>query len=191
MAKNKISQLQIEKIQGMKVSELGQSVSSGEFTIKDLRRAYTQMRDIAVKRIQRLTSERNVKQFGKPNLYIENGEYFRKTKNIIGEGELLKEIADISKFLTSKSSTITGLKEKRQTILDRMAEEGFDIDKSNYLEFLEFMKWFKASEFSKKFDSTSPVVSEIFNSEKATPEDWRKAFEAYANYKQDTPVRQY
>lgn len=192
MAKKRVSQEQLESIQNMNLQELGQSVTSGEFSIADLRRAYSQMRDIAVKRVQRLTSAKNVAQFGKPNLYMENGEYFRKTKFIKGEGELLKEIADVSKFLQSKRSTITGLKETRETIIENMQEQGFEIDRSNYVQFLEFMKWFKSSEFAKKYDSDSPVVSEVFNSEKASPEDWREAFEKFNGYANEpAPVRQY
>lgn len=192
MAKKRVTQAQLESIQNMNLQELGQSVTSGDFSIADLRRAYSQMRDIAVKRVQRLTSAKNVAQFGKPNLYMENGEYFRKTKFIKGEGELLKEIADVSKFLQSKRSTITGLRETRETIIENMQEQGFEIDRSNYVQFLEFMKWFKSSEFAKKYDSDSPVVSEVFNSEKASPEDWREAFEKFSGYvNEPAPVRQY
>lgn len=191
MAKNKFSSAQIEKIQSMSYKELGKAVVSGEYNIKDLRRAYSQMRDVAVKRVGRLTTEKNVKQFGKPNLYIENGEYFRKTKSLVSTSELLKEITDVSKFLTSKKSTISGLKEIRSEVISNLQESGFDVDTSDYVKVLEFMKWFKASEFSKEFDSDSPVVAEVFNSERADPDSWRKAFEEYKNAEKSAPVRQY
>lgn len=191
MAKNKFSKSQIEKLQSMSYQELGKAVVKGDYALKDLRKAYTQMRDIAMKRIGRITSEKNVKQFGKPNLYMENGEYFRKTKNIVSGQELLKEIADVSKFLKGKSSTVTGLREIREQTINRMQEEGFDIDESNYLDFRKFMAWFKASEYAKLYDSDSPVVSEVFNSEKASPEEWKKAFEEFSRYERNTHVRQY
>lgn len=192
MAKKRVSQEQLESIQNMNLQELGQSVTSGKFSIADLRRAYSQMRDIAVKRVQRLTSAKNVAQFGKPNLYIENGEYFRMTKHLHGEGELLKEIADVSRFLQSKTSTISGLREKRQKTLEHMQAEGFKVTNKTYLDFIKFMEWFKASEFSKQWDSDHPIVAEVFNSEKATPEDWQKAFEAFRGYNNEpAPVRQY
>ena len=191
MAKNKFSSAQIEKIQSMSYKELGKAVVTGEYNIKDLRRAYSQMRDVAVKRVGRLTTEKNVKQFGKPNLYIENGEYFRKTKSLVSTSELLKEIADVSKFLTSKKSTISGLKEIRSEVISNLQESGFDVDTSDYVKVLEFMKWFKASEFSKEFDSDSPVVAEVFNSERADPDSWRRAFEEYKNAEKSAPVRQY
>ena len=192
MPKNKISQDQIKMIQDLSYQELGNMLTSGTFTPKQLRNAYTQMRDIAVKRLKRLESEKNVKQFGKPNLYINNGEYFRKTKYLTSESELLKEIADVSKFLTSKRSTISGLKETREKTLETLREAGYEISKDQYVDFMKFMKWFKSSEFSKRYDSDSPVVAEIFNSEKASPADWRRAFEQYSKHEtRSTPVRQY
>lgn len=191
MGKNKFSASQIERIQSMNIQQLGKAVTSGEFTVKELRKAYTQMRDIAQKRAKRLNAEKNVAQFGKPNMYVQNGEYFRKTKNLVGEAELLKEITDVSRFLKSKKSTISGLKETRSTILNNLKEQGFEVSKNDYVALLKFMKWFKQSEFAKKFDSDSPVVAEVFNSERPNPEDWRKAFEKYSNYEQTTPVRQY
>ena len=192
MPKNKFSEEQIKTIQGLSYQQLGEQLVSGRFTAKQLRNAYTQMRDIAVKRLKRLESERNVKQFGKPNLYINNGEYFRKTKFLVSESELLKEITEISKFLTSKRSTISGLKETRAKTMETLREAGFEIKDSQYVEFMKFMKWFKSSEFSKRFDSDSPVVAEVFNSERANPGDWRRAFEQYRNYETGSaPVRQY
>lgn len=192
MPKNKIPQSKIEFIQSLSYQELGEQLVSGGLTSKQLRNAYTQMRDIAVKRLKRLESEKNVRQFGKPNLYINNGEYFRKTKYLTSDTDLLKEIADVSKFLTSKRSTISGLKETREKTLKTLREAGYEIDKSQYVDFMKFMKWFKASEFSKKFDSDSPVVAEIFNSERANPGDWRRAFEQFSSITAGAaPVRQY
>ena len=73
-----------------------------------------------------------------------------------------------------------------------MRAEGFRVTNKTYLDFIKFMKWFKASEFAKKYDSDSPVVSNVFNSEKASPEDWREAFEKFSEYvNEPAPVRQY
>lgn len=192
MPKNKIESDVIEKLQNMNLQQLGEAVQTGQFTLKQMRNAYTQMRDIAQKRAKRLNTEKNINEFGKPNLYVENGEYFRKTKNLVGEAELLKELTEVSKFLKMKTSTIKGQKEAREIVLENMKKYGFEVKKEDYTKLRKFMKWFKQSEFAKKYDSTSPVVQEVFNSEQATPEDWKKAFEQYATYDQGTaPVRQY
>lgn len=195
MAKNKVSPSKIEYIQSLSYNELGKGITSGEFSIKELRQAYSQMRDVAVKRVKRITLEKNIKQFGKPNLYKygNDGDYFRKTKNIITTNELLREIADVSSFLKSKRSTITGLRETRNSLIERMSEAGFKVDNSEYLKLVKFLKWFKASEFSKIFDSDHPVTAQVWNMEKASEEDWRKAFEEFARIQEQesAPVRKY
>ena len=153
------------------------------------------MRDVAVKRIKRITTEKNIKQFGKPNLYKygKDGDYFRETRNIITSNELLKEISDVSSFLKSKRSTVTGLKQTRNALIERMSEAGFNVDNSEYLKLIKFLKWFKASEFSKIFDSDHPVTAQVWNMEKASEEDWRKAFEEFARIQEQepAPVRKY
>lgn len=195
MAKNKITPERLGYIQSLSYNELGKGLTSGEFNLKELRQAYAQMRDIAVKRIKRITTEKNIKQFGKPNLYKhgEDGDYFRETRNIITSNELLREISDVSSFLKSKRSTVTGLKQTRNALIERMSEAGFNVDNSEYLKLVKFLKWFKASEFSKIFDSDHPVTAQVWNMEKASEEDWRKAFEEFARIQEQepAPVRQY
>lgn len=195
MAKNKISSERLGYIQSLSYNELGKGLTSGEFSLKELRQAYAQMRDVAVKRIKRITTEKNIKQFGKPNLYKhgEDGDYFRETRNIITSNELLREISDVSSFLKSKRSTVTGLKKTRNALIERMSEAGFNVDNSEYLKLVKFLKWFKASEFSKIFDSDHPVTAQVWNMEKASEEDWRKAFEEFARLQEQepAPVRKY
>ena len=193
MAKNKFSQEQIEKLQNSSLNQLGRMIQSGKMSVKQMRQAYTQMRDIAQKRIKTLNKERNIKEYGKQNLYIENGEYFRKLKSITSESELLKEMVDLSTFLKSKLSTIKGLKEKKQNIIKQYTEKGIDMSGVDYVKFLEFLKWFKSSEFAKKIPSDVPIVKEVFdNSPNGTKEDWENAFKEYLKYADsDTPRRHY
>lgn len=186
MAKNKVSASDIEKIQSMSYTELGKAVTSGEFSARTLRQAYSQMRSIAVKRYERLNSEKNIKQFGKPEQ-----EYFRATKNIVSTGELVRELKDLSRFLTNKGSTISGLRERRDYMVNQLNESGWNIDKSDYPDLVNFMKWFKASEFSKQYDSDSEVVGQVFNSERANPADWRRAFNELKSTSKTAPYRQY
>ena len=74
-----------------------------------------------------------------------------------------------------------------------MSEAGFNVDNSEYLKLVKFLKWFKASEFSKIFDSDHPVTAQVWNMEKASEEDWRKAFEEFARLQEQepAPVRKY
>lgn len=187
MAKNKISAFDIERIQNLSYQDLGKSVVSGDYSLKELRQAYSQMRSTAQKRIERLNKPENIRQFGQPEK-----EFFTPTKNITTSSALLREIKDVSSFLNKKGSTISGLRERRSYLIEHMNESGWDVSKQDYPDLVKFIKWFKASEYSKKYDSDSPEVAEVFSSERATPEDWRKAFEALRGTERRTaPVREY
>lgn len=193
MGKNKFSEAQIQKLQNMNLNELLKALDTGTYSKSDMRKAYTQMRDIAVKRIKRLNTEANIRKYGKQNLYIENGEYFKKLKGITSDTELIKELREVSTFLKSSASTVTGQKAKKKKIMETIESEGGKISDSEYPKFLEFLKWFKSSEYAKKIGSTEAIVSEVFNSSQSgNPEGWRKAFDQYLKHGNRTaPVRQY
>lgn len=187
MAKNKISQETIEKIQNLSYTELGKAVVSGDYSVKQLRQAYSQMRSVARKRIQRLQSPSSVEKFGKPN-----DENFRTTRNLVTTSELLKEIRDVSRFLKTKESTITGMKERRDWQINRLQKLGFNVENKDYPKIKEFLEWFKDSEFSMKYDSDSPTVVNVYNSEEPTKEDWERAFNAFKEVvAKPAPVRKY
>lgn len=184
---NKISANDIEKIKNLSYTELGKAVVSGDYSIKQLKQAYSQMRSTAQKRIERLNKPENIRQFGEPEK-----EVFRTVKNLPTTSELLKEIKDVSRFLQTKGSTITGQRERRKFTINHFKEEGFNVSNKDYPDLQKFLKWFKTSDYSKKFDSDAPQVAEVFNSEKPNEEDWERAFNAFRQVEEKSaPVRKY
>ena len=175
------------KIAGMSYTQLTQLVDAGRISVKDLRSTYSQLRTTAKSRERTVSRETVVEQFG--NVDRQN---FRTTKNLVTTSELLHELADVGKFLRSQRSTVTGLKEQREQIIDRMEQQGFDIDRDNYRDFINFMQWFKSSEYSKLYDSDSEEVSEVFNSGETNPADWKQLFEELRGRATAAPtIRQY
>lgn len=155
-------------------NQLKKALATGQVTEKQIKRHYSDIRKTAVSR-QRNVLKKAGDEFGE----IEK-ETFVKVRDIITTDQLLRETADINKYLRSSKSTITGLKFQREKIIEKAEELGFDIDEDTYTKWLKFMNWFKNSEFSKVYDSSSEEVAEAFNAaERATPEDWRKAFEVF------------
>lgn len=177
MKKGYISKTVIEALQAKSYPQIVASINSGEYSEKFLRKAYTQLRDIAQKRLKRVSAPEVVKQFGKVNLLNDDGDYFRKLKNIVTTGDLVRELADITKFLRSERSTVKGLKAQRKKIMKSVNALGFDVEDDTYLQFIKFIKWFKASEFAQHYDSDSEEVADVFNSaEKAGPRTWKRLF---------------
>lgn len=174
------------KIAGMSYNQLTRLVDSGRISVKELRSTYSQLRTTAKSRERTVGRESVVEQFG--NAERQN---FRPSKNLVTTSELLHELADVGKFLTSQRSTITGLREQREHIIDRVNSQGFEVDERNYRDFIEFMQWFNASEYAKKYDSDSEEVNEVFNSGASSPAEWQALFSAYSDRGGSSPVRQY
>ena len=162
------------QISGMSVNQLSKALSSGELSEKQLRQAYSSLRSKAMSRAKRVGSERVTSEFGNTP-----DAYFQTLKGLPTQSQLVRAVVDVTRFLKSKQSTITGLKSQRQNVINSAEKMGFDVDTGNYREFVEFMRWFKASEFSKLYDSDSEEVREVFNSESAGAGNWRRAFEEF------------
>lgn len=165
------SYLSYNQIGKMSYNKLVKALDSGETTIQQLKSAYSYLRGKAVAREKRVSQEDVVDEFGNTDR-----EHFSKLKNITTTSNLLHELADVNKFLSSNRSTVSGLKRQRQNTINAADKLGFDVNNDNYRDFIKFMKWFKSSEYAKKYDSDSEEVQEVFNSSSANVEDWKKAF---------------
>lgn len=177
----------VNEIAKLSLPGLQQALAKGAVTESDLRGAYKTLRHRAQQRERSTHVESVVKEFGNTER-----TYFTKPSNLVTQSKLLHELADVNRYLKSKASTITGLKQTRKNVINAAEKQGFDVDKGNYRQFVEFMKWFHASEYAKKYDSDSEEVAEVFNSEKATRGSWQKAFKAFEGSGNGySPVRQY
>ena len=169
------SGLSVSQISNMTVNQLSKALQSGQVSERALRQTYTQLRQTAMRRSRSVSSASVTSEFGN-----NPGEYFQRVKNLTTQGALIREIADVGKYLHSKRSTITGLKKTRQNVISSAESLGFNVNESNYKDFINFMQWFKASEYSKIYDSDQEEVVEVFNSERSGATNWQKAFEAFS-----------
>lgn len=164
----------LKQISQMSYNQLAYGVSVGEISITDLRIYYSSARKRALERNKRITK---TTEFGE----IEKVS-FEKLRNLKTIDALIHEIHDVNKYLSKKSSTITGLKEIRSWQIELWKKHGFTfVDESNYARFSDFIKWFQNSEYLKYFDSDDEEVGNIFiqAGENASPEDWEKLFNEY------------
>lgn len=158
------------QISQMTYNQLGAALVSGELSVKRLRSYYSDARAKALARSARVQKS----EFGE----ISDKPYFSKIKNLTTDRALLHEIADVNKYLKSDRSTITGQKKLREKYIETAKERGFDIDADNYTDWINFIQWFKNSEFALSFDSDSEEVEEAFQ-EGAGPDEWKKLFGEY------------
>lgn len=157
----------------MTVNQVVKALSSGSTTMKELRKEYSRMRSIAQKRIGRI--EKSAIPFTKGSR-----PYFSKLVNIVTERAFVREYAALTQFLESKASTAKGRRDTREKTIKTLQERGFNVNNGNYMKFIEFMEWFRHSEYAAKYDSNADIVQEVFDmaSVEAGSREWKKLFKA-------------
>lgn len=138
------------------------------FTEREARAEYARLRSIAEKRIQRLQGA-GYKLQGQQTS-------FRPLERGATQSDVYKSLADVSKFLSMKSSTVTGRKAQQRALVESMQERGYDfINMNNVDQFGEFMKEAKLHDEYRGYDSEEVV--ELFHVAKekhVKPEDLAK-----------------
>lgn len=172
------------RIQNASYSQLGKMLTSGEVSVKALQNYYSQELKKAKDRIRKLKKESTTEEFGAQEI-----PKFMSLKNLTTTSALLREVADISKFMRQRTSTIGGLKREKEARLKNLKKFGVNVTAKNYAKWMEFVKWFNLSEYSKKFmyeaEEVKDVFTESMEDEKATQKEWESLFNEYIK-KQDS-----
>ena len=88
---------------------------------------------------------------------------------------LVEEISDLIRFASSARYTITERREIRDKALATLAKHGIVLDKADWMKWVNFMQWFKSTEYAALYDSDSDVVMDVFE-QGSTAEEWERAF---------------
>lgn len=135
------------------------------FPIREAKAEYARLRAVAEKRISRLQAAG----------YSLQGQQtsFKPLQRGATQSEVYKSLADVSKFLSMKSSTVTGRKQQRRALVETMQDRGYDfINENNVEQFGEFMREAKLHDEYRGYDSEEVV--ELFHVAKekhVKPED--------------------
>lgn len=110
---------------------------------KELRQEYARLRAVAQKSIQRLGKS----EFAGGSTYRNAVGRFPMTKSIKDKRDLTMALVDISRFLSAKSSSVSGLKEIREDQVNTWQNQyGYNfVNASNYSEWVEFLEVMKDS----------------------------------------------
>lgn len=145
-----------------------------EHSEHELRKEYTRLRSIAVKRLARLEKagyERTsvYKYFKKPVL--------KKLSDIKTMSNLAKSLAQLAQFIESPLSTVTGQKEQRKSKIEKLQSYGYEIDESNFDNFTEWMELLAGQAEDLLYDSEGLVELWETIREKVSPEEVSKDME--------------
>ena len=107
------------------------TVAEAEAMFRDdpsaMRREYSRMRDIAEKRLKRLEES----SFYESKAVKEHPQGFSKLKQLDAR-DLPKAFSDLSKFLNTKGSSVTGQRQIRQKTIRTWQEQGLNLNEKNY-----------------------------------------------------------
>lgn len=125
---------------------------------KQIRAEYTRLRDIAQKRIKRLGES----EWRSSETYQRYKGGFPKLSEIPNRTNLSYELARLSRFVSAKTTTVSGLKHQRTEQLKSLKKHGYDfVNKENIDKFGQFMEDFRNKELGRRKEG-SPIVVELF-----------------------------
>lgn len=121
---------------------------------KELRAEYTRLRDIAQKRIKRLSRD-PVAQTS--SLYREFEHGFARLRDIKTREGLERAMADVSRFVRARGSTVTGARESLQRRTAQMTDVTLDdVEPDEYMSLDEWMALWRES--GEPYDSDVAVM---------------------------------
>ena len=111
-------------------------ITLGHMKESDIRSEYSRLRDIAIKRLDRLGNS----EFMDKSVADRRKLDFPKASTL-DKRELTRALSDLGGFVNSAMSTITGQKNKRDRFIETMHEKGYTfLNKGNYKTFTDFIE---------------------------------------------------
>lgn len=164
-----------------------EALQSGSLSEKEIRDEYRRLRNIANKRIERLKRA----GYTDTQAYLRNAGAY-KSPSSYTMAELQYKLYQISKFVSAKSSTVSGMRLIEKQMLEKLHEK--DLGRiTNLQEFGDFMDWARAKYKYSEFDSER--AAEVYNEAKRRKidiEEIKKDYELYRdNYRQFTELPVY
>lgn len=155
--------------------------TGGSDAEREVRQEYTRQRDIAQKRLARLSNS----EFAESEFVQRYSEGFPKLRDIgSNKRELAHALADINRFINSKRSSISGQIEIRNNAIETLHEHGYDfVNKDNYREFTQLMQRAHEIGLSKTYGSST--VAELVRNlpENANNQQIEKALKDFSKAK--------
>lgn len=164
-----------------------EALQSGSLSEKEIKDEYRRLRAIANKRIDRLEKA----GYKQTQAYLRNVGSYKAPSNYT-VAELQYKLYQVSKFISAKSSTVSGMRLIEKEAIETLKEKGFEHVK-NLQEFGDFMSWARTKYKSQEFDSER--AAEIFDEAKRRNidiDEIKKDYELYSdNYRQFTQLPLY
>lgn len=142
---------------------------------REFRKIYTQQRAIAQKRLNRLRAS----DFSNTEFVQNYDKNFPKLGDINTSRDLIFQMSEINRFVSSPRSTISGQKEIRARTVETLQSRGYDVDNSNYNDFNYFIQRAREMGLFGHMDSDQ-IIDDVWESvSDSGKEKINKALRAY------------
>lgn len=155
-----------------------EALKAGSLTEQQMRQEYSRLRAIANKRLQRFEGTK----YENSQTYLRNAGKYVPLSAIGSQRELLMKLAEVSRFVTAKEGSVSGIKAANRQRVATFRERGLDfVNMENIQEFGEFMEWSRGAGYERIYGSekTSSVYSQAVKRMGIDVEQVRKDFEYY------------
>lgn len=140
-----------------------------------IRKEYTRLRDISQKRLKRMGNS----MFKDTQMYKRNVHHYPLLKDIQSEAELAARLSDLSRFITSQTSTVSGMNAQMNKSLKTLHEHDYKfVTKENFISFGKFMEEFRFQKLDELYDSGDAAETyEALEKHRVDPEKVKEDFE--------------
>lgn len=148
-----------------------------------IKKEYTRLRDIAMKRLNRLAASKYA-GYGKAQEFLHQyAPRFQKIKDI-PEKRLRSALADLRYFLESPYGSVSGYRDVRRKQLQTLQEHGYDfVNEDNLDDFQDFMQYVSSTELGRIL--YSPQDPEFFEEAEEKGLDKEQMKEEWLKWKEE------
>ena len=122
----------------------------GILTPEQMKAEYTRLRNVANKRLLRMQDTR----FENYQSFQQNVGKFIPVSQISSERELIYRLSEVERFISAKTSTISGIRDIERRTLESLQDAGYTfVNAKNLAAFGEFMTEYRAQHLNEIYDS--------------------------------------
>lgn len=148
------------------------------YTASEIRKEYSRLRAIAVKRLSRLSKA----GFGKSSAYKYNATNTKKLSELT-QRQVPLALSQLARFIDRPLSTVTGQYELRDRKIKKLQSYGYDVTEENFQNFTDFMDLLSEQATDLQYDSDALVELWEATRNKVSPTQLAKDLESWLKYR--------
>ena len=153
------------------------------YTASEIRKEYSRLRAIAVKRLSRLSKA----GFEKSSAYKYNATNTKKLSEL-SQRQVPLALSQLARFIDKPLSTVTGQYELRDQKIKKLRSYGYDVTEENFQNFTDFMDLLSEQATDLQYDSDALVELWEATRYKVSPTQLAKDLESWLKYRDKISV---